>query len=109
MKVKPYKGMCTVESWSQVYVTPVCFSFEFFYITVALLQSSLVQYSAADSLSLCDRVDTKRVAGIMCLVQAACTNNVQEVCYYSAFFGYSKYKVKNNKNNKSCTVHVLKD
>ena len=85
--------MCTVQRWSQFYVTSVCY-FEFFYIAVALHQSSLVESSAAESLSLCDRGDTKRVAGLTCLVQAACRNNVQDVYYYyyyyCAFVGYNK-------------------
>jgi len=70
---------------------------EFFYIAVALHQSSLVESSAAESVSLCDRGDTKWVVSLMCLVQAACRNNVQKVyycCYYyycyCAFVGYNK-------------------
>ena len=59
--MKSCKGVCTVRSRSQFYVTPVCFALNSF-ISVALHQSSLVESIAAESLSLCDRGDTKRIA-----------------------------------------------
>ena len=75
MKLKPPMMICTVNSWSQFYVS------HGFYIAVALRQSSLVESSATEILSLCDRGDKRLIASLMCLVQGACRNNIQNTVF----------------------------